>query len=134
MATSSIRTISTTKSAKRTHSFRFVDEELHRKLIALLKSRARGKYEIDADGFVHYSHDDEDLIGNDLISTVRANVFPSWQVLAFPQHWTSSYRRYMHEHEVPYREEIRDGELRFLVERGRRPHLWALKQPPLNGR
>lgn len=134
MATSSIRIIRKTQTDKRTHSFRFADDELNQKLAALLRRRARGKYEIDGDGCVNYSHDYEELIGNELISAVRAMVFPSWQVLAFPQHWTNSYRRYMHEHQVPYREEMRDGELRCLIERGRRPHLWSLEQPPLNGR
>ena|ERR1700676_3466748 len=115
---------------KQTHSFRFVNDHLNHRLIQLLKKRAPGKFIIDADGVVHYLHDHEDLIGNDLISAVRAGEFSSWQVLSCPKRWVDSYRCYMTEHKVPFREELRDDTLRFLIPRSFRPHNWKLQEPP----
>jgi hypothetical protein len=114
---------------KHGHSFRFGDDDLNDKLIALLKRKAKGKFRVDEDGFVHYSHDDEDLVGNTLICAIRAKAFPSWRVISFPAHWTGSYRQYMTQHKVPFREEVRDGELRFLIPQRFRPHSWKLEEP-----
>lgn len=118
----------------KTHSFRFGDEMLNHKLAKLLRDRASGKYTIDKAGFISYSHEDEDLIANDLISAIRAHVFPSWQVIAFPPEWETSYRKYMLEHKIPFQEETRDGERRFLIQRARQPYRWVLEQPSRNGK
>jgi hypothetical protein len=114
---------------KRMHSFRFADADLNEKLIALLKKRANGKFSVDAKRVVHYSHEHEDLIGNELICAIRAGAFSSWQIVSFPVGWTDSYKHYMTEHGVPFREELRDNELRFLIPRSFRPHSWKLEEP-----
>lgn len=113
----------------RKHSFKFLDDTLNQKLIALLDRKAKGKYSVSQAGFIRYSHDDEDLIGNEVICAVRANVFSSWQIVSCPRRWLESYRHYMQEHRVPFSEEIRDGELRFLISRKFRPHSWSLECP-----
>lgn len=113
----------------RLHSFQFTDEILNNRLTALLKKEARDRHTVDEDGVVHYSHDEEDFIGNDLICSVRGSVFPSWQIISFPKDWTESYQRYMTAHNVPFRGEVRDGQLRFLIPRNYRPHSWKLKEP-----
>src|SRR5439155_3457648 len=101
----------------RKHSFRFVDDGLNRKLLALLSRKAKGKFTVDASRVVHYSHDDEDLIGNDIICAVRGEAFPSWQLVMFPPDWAESYTDYMIKHDIPFREELRDGQLRLLIPR-----------------
>ena len=113
----------------RMHSFKFSDENLNNRLITLLKEEAQDRHTVDEDGLVHYSHDEEDLIGNDLICSVRDGVFPSWQVISFPEDWTESYWQYMAAHNIPFRGEIRDGRLRFLIPGNYRPHSWKLKKP-----
>ena len=77
------------------HTFRFVDEKLNQRLIALLKKEASGKFHIDAKGTVRYSHAYEDLIGNNLICRVRSQAFRLWQVISFPEDWERSYKSYM---------------------------------------
>src|SRR5205807_4439755 len=111
-----------------------VNDDLNRQLLGLLKAKARGKFTTDATGAVHYAHHDEDLIANDLISSVRDSVFHLWQVVHCPAHWTESYKRYMSEHKVPFTEEIRDDELRFLIPRSYDPHSWELQEPRTRGR
>jgi len=106
-----------------------VDDVLNRKLLALLSSKAKGKFTVDASRVVHYSHNDEDLIGNDIICAVRAAAFPSWQLVMFPADWAGSYTDYMVKHDIPFREEVRDGQLRLLIPRRFRPHSWKLAPP-----
>jgi hypothetical protein len=113
----------------KTHTFRFVDDVLNQKLIALLKKEAPGKFSIDKKGAVKYSHAEEDLIGNELICKIRTTVFESWQIISFPAHWKNSYKRYMSENKVPFCEEIRDANVRFLIPRQFRPHAWKLVEP-----
>ena len=113
----------------KTHTFRFVDDVLNQKLIALLKKEANGKFSIDKKGTVKYSHTDEDLIGNNLICKIRSAVFESWQIVSFPEHWKNSYTRYMSKNKVPFCEEIRDANSRFLIPRQFRPHAWNLEEP-----
>jgi hypothetical protein len=109
-------------------SFRFVDDDLNRKLIRLL-TEARAEFRLDCDGVVHYSPRDEDLIGNDLISSVRADVFRAWQIVTCPPEWIGSYKDYMEERGVPFTEELSNGQLWFLIPRNYRPHSWKLKVP-----
>jgi len=106
-----------------------MDEALHQKLLALLRTKAKGKFTVDVNRVVHYSHDHEDLIGNDIICAVREEAFPSWQLVMFPAHWAQSYKDYMTAHDIPFREELRDGQLRLLIPRRYRPHSWKLNPP-----
>ena len=109
-------------------SFKFVDDELNRKLIRLL-TKARAKFRLDRDGVVHYSPNDEDLIGNGVICAVRDQFFRTWQIVTCPPEWIGSYKDYMEEHDVPFTEELSDGERWFLVPGNYRPHSWKLKEP-----
>jgi hypothetical protein len=117
------------KRCEHHHSFRFMDDSLNRKLIKLLQLKARGRFEIQPDGTIRYPREEEDLIGNDVICAVRNAAFPTWQVLSCPADWIDSYRSYMAEKKIPYREEIRDRSLRLLIPRNYRPHSWKLQDP-----
>lgn len=108
------------------HSFKFVDNDLNRELVGLLKA-AGIDHTVDQDGVVHYAADDREVIENDLICSIRAKVFPSWQILTFPPDWTARYRDYISRHDIPLREELSDGELWFLIPRKHRPHSWKLE-------
>ncbi len=110
-----------------TCSFRFMDDELHRRMLALLKKHMI-KHVVNSDGVIHYSVKDEEIVGNELIATVRASVFPSWQLLSCPADWTERYKRHMNQHGVPFREERFNNELCFLLPRKYRPHSWELEE------
>jgi hypothetical protein len=84
---------------------------------------------IDKDGIVSYSADEEEIVENDLIGSIRNRIFPSWQVLTCPSDWTGSYKDYMNRHGIPFREELSNGELWFLIPRQYRPHAWKLDGP-----
>jgi hypothetical protein len=107
------------------YSFKFMDPSLNRKLLALLK-KAQVKHTIGADGVVRYSPCDEELVGNELIPSIRRQVFRSWQILSCPKVWAARYKRYMRDHDVPYTEELIDNQLCFLLPRRYRPHSWTL--------
>ncbi|HVS35551.1 MAG TPA: hypothetical protein VMS17_08215 [Gemmataceae bacterium] len=109
-------------------SFKFVDDALNQKLIALLK-RERLKHRIDPKGAIHYSADDEEVVENDLICSIRDQVFSTWQIISCPSQWAGRYKQYMVQHGVPFVEELIDGQLCFLVPRRYRPHSWKLDDP-----
>src|SRR5438132_11713968 len=98
------------------HSFRFLDGDLNDRFIALL-NKARIKYTIDQVGAAHYSPDDVAIVENELLSSIRHKVFPSWQILTCPRDWAGRYRDYMSGHRIPFREELSNGELWFLIPR-----------------
>jgi hypothetical protein len=104
-------------------SFRFIDEDLNRRFLALLK-RSAVRHLVDAHGTVHYSTNDAEFIENDVISAVRNRVFPSWQILSCPREWTETYRSYMIRRDIPFSEELDDRQLCFLIPRKYRPHAW----------
>jgi len=109
-------------------SFRFADEQLNRRLIALLK-RNRIRHFVDKQGVVHYSAEDEDAVENEAIVSIRNGVFAYWQVLSCPKEWADSYRQHMTKHGIPFQEEESQGELWFLLPRKYRPHMWKLDEP-----
>lgn len=110
------------------HSFKFLDEALNQRLLGLLRG-AKIDHAVDADGVIHYSADDEEVVDNELISSVRDEVFPAWKVVTCPRDWRGRYRDYMIRHGVPFREELSNGELWFLIPRKYRPHSWKLGGP-----
>ena len=112
----------------KSNSFKFLDDDLNRQLIALLK-KAKVKHDVGKDGVVHYSSLDDEVVENDLICSIRDKVFPSWQVLTCPRDWIARYKKYMSRHEIPFHEELSNGELWFLLPRKYRPHLWKLDRP-----
>jgi hypothetical protein len=107
------------------HSFKFLDNDLNQKLVGLFK-KSKIDHSIDKDGAVHYSLNDEEIVENDLIRSIRDKVFPSWQVLTCPNGWTTRYKEYMSRHDIPFRIELSNGELWFLIPRKYRPHSWKL--------
>jgi hypothetical protein len=107
------------------HSFRFLDDDLNRQLIVLLK-KAKIKHEVCKDGSVRYPSKHGETVENDYICSIRDKVFPSWQVLTCPRDWTACYRDYMNHHGITFQEELSDGESWFLIPRKHRPHMWKL--------
>ena len=112
----------------KSNSFKFLDGTLNQLLIALLK-KAKIKHNVGADGIIHYSSDDEDIVENDFICSIRDKVFLSWQILTCPRDWTGRYKKYMNLHKIPFHEELTNGELWFLLPRKYRPHRWKLDSP-----
>jgi hypothetical protein len=110
------------------HSFRFLNNELNDRLIQLFK-RAEIQHRVDRAGLIRYSTADEEVVENDLIRSVRDSVFPSWQVLTCPSEWTTRYRDYLRRNDIPFQEELVDGELWFLIPRKYRPGAWKLEDP-----
>ena len=110
-----------------THSFRFGDDDVNRRLIAQLKKTGL-RHSVDKFGVIHYSPEDEEQIENDILSSIRSRIFASWQVLSFPKEWAETYRRYMTQHGIPFAEEWIDGQLGFLIPGKYRPERWKLRQ------
>ncbi len=108
-----------------TLSFRFLEDDLNRRFIALLKKNEI-RHSVDENGVVHYSPQDEESVENNIISSIRDRVFSAWQVLSCPKEWADRYRRYMVKHDIPFKEELSDGQLWFLLPRKYRPHRWKL--------
>jgi hypothetical protein len=111
-----------------TSSFKFSDESLNRRLISLL-TKGKIKHSIDKDGAIHYAANVENAVENDLIGSIRDEVFPAWQILTCPSDWAATYREYMVDHDIPFREELSNGELWFLLPQNFRPHRWKLERP-----
>jgi hypothetical protein len=109
-----------------TLSFRFADEDLNRRLIALLKKKEIRHF-VDEHEVIHYSREDEDSVENNLIRSIRNRVFSSWRVLTCPTDWTDRYRQYMSRHDIPFKEELIDGQSWFLLPRKYRPQRWKLE-------
>ncbi len=106
-----------------TLSFRFVDEDLNRRLIARLKG-SEIRHTVDEEGTIHYSPDDEEVVENEFVGALRSRVFRPWQVLTCPKEWIDRYRNYMIRNDIPFREELAGGQVWFLIPRKYRPHLW----------
>ncbi len=109
------------------YSFRFMDDDLNRRLLSLLKS-AHVEHRVGPDGVIYYSRDDEETVGNRLLYEVRSKVFPEWQLLSCPRDWTERYKRYMVHHGIPFRQELFNDELGFFLPRNHRPHSWNLER------
>jgi len=110
---------------KTSRSIRFSNLDLNEKLIRLLKKR-RVEHRADEDGVLDYSATDIDLVENELICTIRSQIFPSWQILTCPPDSTEIYRNYMTAHDVPFVEECINGDRWYLIPSKYRPHTWKL--------
>lgn len=120
--------LKTGKYMAESNAFKFLDDDLNQQLLALLR-KSKIKYNVGKDGMVHYAPEDEEVVENDFICSIRDKVFPSWQVLTCPRDWTVRYKKYMSQHGIPFREELSNGELWFLLPRKYRPHSWKLDGP-----
>ncbi len=81
---------------------------------------------MDKNGVIRYSPDDVAFVENDLICSIRDEIFPSWGILTCPEDWIGRYRDYMARHGIPFTEERSNGALWFLLPRKYRPHAWKL--------
>jgi hypothetical protein len=106
-------------------TFKFIDENLNRKLLASLK-RASVSHQVTKDGTICFSPDDEEIVENELLKAIRDHVYDHWQILSCPKTSTDAYKAYMVQNEVPFVEELSNGELGFLLPRKYRPHNWKL--------
>src|SRR5438445_7659988 len=104
-----------------TYSFRFVDDSLNRRLIALMKKRGV-RHLVGKDGIIRYKADDEELVENKLLEPIRESVFQPWQIISCPKDWAERYKSYMVHHRVPFVEELINSQLCFLIPRKYRPH------------
>src|SRR5438876_277242 len=112
----------------KSNSFKFLDDDLHQQLRALLK-KGQIKHDVGKDGMIYYSPADEEVVGNDFICSIRDKFFSSWQLQTCPSNWIVSYKKYMSHHGIPFQEELSNGELCFLLPRKYRPHRWKLDHP-----
>jgi hypothetical protein len=108
------------------YSFKFVDDKLNHELITRL-ARAKVDHRIDQEGNIHYSPGDEEVVGNEILPSMRDKLFRRWQIISCPPDWADRYRRYMIRHHVPFFEELIDKKRCFLVSRKYRPHSWRLE-------
>ena len=108
-------------------SFRFSDNDLNRRLIALAK-KSRVMHSVDAVGAIHFRIEDEEVLENDLLGVVRNHAFRTWQVLSSPPESLPLYREYMACRKVPFVEESMDGEVSFLLPGRVRPHSWKIER------
>jgi len=108
-----------------TRSFRFADDDLNRRLIAVLEE-ADFRHSVDENEVIRYLPKDEESFENDFVGAIRDKVFTSWQVLTCPIECTDLYKQYMRAHEIPFKEEMIDGQLWFLLPQKYRPDRWNL--------
>src|SRR5215813_11508523 len=108
---------------RRTYSFAFLDNSLQKRLIARVRQH-NIPHSIDERMVIHYPSTIELVMGNQIISSIRSEVFPTWQTLSFPRGWAARYRGYLHRRRIPYREEISNGRLGLLIPGNYRPHQW----------
>jgi hypothetical protein len=108
-----------------TVSFRFANAKLQQKLLIALR-RAGIRHVADRRGAVQFAVENEAFVENTILLRIRNSVFPRWQILSCPANWGDRYRRYMAERNIPYEEEIADGETSFLISAQYRPHAWKL--------
>jgi hypothetical protein len=113
---------------EKSNTFKFLDDDLNQQLIVLLK-KAKIKHDVGKDGIVHYFPDDEEVVENDVICSIRDKALPFWQILTCPRDWTVRYQKYMNHYEIPFHEELSNEELWFLLPRKYRPDRWKLEAP-----
>ena len=109
-----------------TNSFKFLQGSRNNRFIANLK-KAKIRHTVDNRGNVHYAAEDEEVVEDNIISSIRSEVFSSWQILCCPKDWARAYRDYMTARHIPFAEELIDNQPCFLIPRKYRPHSWKLK-------
>ncbi|MEI8270413.1 MAG: hypothetical protein WCG45_03505 [bacterium] len=115
------------KSRSRIHSFKFENKKWNKKLISLLKKKAKNKFDIDDDGSICYFDEDKNLIENDIIQLVRNQIFPQNQIFSVPADSFQSYIDYMNKNKICFETEKRDEDLRIVLSIEYMPLFWDLK-------
>ena|ERR1017187_1219414 len=109
------------------YSFRFVNDKLNKELMKRL-AKEGVKHHIDKEGVIHYSSDDEDVVGNEILPSMRDRMFSRWQIISCPSEWADRYRRYMVQNSISFVEELLDNKMCFLISRDHRPQSWRLDE------
>jgi hypothetical protein len=107
-------------------TFRFLDDGLNRRLIALLR-KTKIRHTVGRDGTISFHPEDEEAFENDAVCSIRDEILPGWQILTCPRNWVARYRKYMDRNAIPFHEESSDGETWFLLSRKFRPERWKLE-------
>ena len=79
----------------------------------------------DENGLIYFDPKDEEAI-EDILARVRNAQFNTWQILSCPSDWVNKYRYEMKRRQVPYFEELNDGQVEFLLPGDQEPHDWEL--------
>lgn len=107
-------------------SFRFSDDKLQKQLITLLKLKGSITYRLDKDDTIFFSEKDEERVENEFINKIRDSVFANWKLLFSPNDHISVYKAYMSSHNIPFREEVFNDKITFLMPRMYRPSSWKI--------
>jgi hypothetical protein len=106
-----------------TLAFRFQDEHLNDQLAELLEQR-RIQFTRDKKGNIIYDSDFEEIVENEVINSIRDQIFPFWKLLSAPDDWLERYQTYMQINKIPYLVEYADDEMNFLIPGNFNPHRW----------
>ena len=106
-----------------TLAFRFQDEHLNDQLAELLKQR-RIQFTRDKKGNIIYNSDLEEIVENEMINSIRNQIFRFWKLLSAPDDWLERYQTYMQINKIPYLVEYADDEINFLIPGNLNPHRW----------
>jgi hypothetical protein len=103
-------------------NFRFLNDRLNILFIHLLIVRGL-RMTWDENGVVYFDANDEETV-EDILATIRNSQFSSWQILSCPSDWVNKYRSEMKRRQVPFVEELNDGQVEFLLPGDQEPHDW----------
>jgi hypothetical protein len=101
-------------------NFRFLESRLQGELIGLV-SGSGVAHAIDCDETLRYAAADAELVENELICSIRNQVFPKWHIFTLEgdemrrPDVTARYRTYMAKHNIPFFEELHNGFHWFLA-------------------
>lgn len=103
-------------------NFRFLNDRLNSILIStLIVSDIQVNW--DENSVIYFDEKDEEAIEG-ILAKIRTAQFPTWQVLSCPVDWVNQYRQEMKRRQVPYLEELNDGQIEFLLPGNCEPHDW----------
>ncbi len=105
-------------------NFRFLNDRLNDLFIHILLGSGL-RVGVDDNGVVYFDHADEEAV-EDILAKIRGSRFDSWQVLSCPGDWVNKYRQEMKRRNVPYIEELNDGQVEFLLPQNYEPHDWKI--------
>jgi hypothetical protein len=103
-------------------NFRFLNDRLNFLFIQMLFGSGL-RVIWDENGVIYYDANDEEAI-EDILAKIRSVQFSSWQVLSCPAEWVNKYRYEMKRRQVPFFEELNDGQVEFLLPGDEEPHDW----------
>lgn len=105
--------------------FKFLNEKLQKKLISLLRKKAKNKFKILPSLYIEYDEKDVDLIENQLICSVRVSVFPNWQIVTASNN-SFAFQMELQKRKVSFELEIKNFDIRFLINKKYKPHAWKI--------